>query len=170
MPRNAASVLSAIDILRAKGIEISENAVREGLAAARWRARFEIIENNPLVIFDGAHNPQGIRAATDSIKLYFGEKKIAVFTGVLKDKDYNVIAKTLSEVADVAFTITPDNPRALSAVEYANVLENYGIKATPCESISEALKLGKEAAREKETALCCLGSLYTYVDVIKAIK
>ena len=169
-PKNACIVLDAVRLLREGGLKISSDAVKAGLKDARWRARFEIIENNPLVIFDGAHNPQGIRAATDSIKLYFGEKKIAVFTGVLKDKDYNVIAKTLSEVADVAFTITPDNPRALSAVEYASVLENYGIKATPCESISEALKLGKEAAREKETALCCLGSLYTYVDVIKAIK
>lgn len=169
-PKNACIVLDAVKLLRERGLNISDDAVKMGLKGATWRARFEIIENDPLVIFDGAHNPQGIRAAVDSIKVYFGDKKIAVFTGVLKDKDYSVIAKTLSEVADRAFTITPDNPRALSAGEYAKVLENYGINATPCDSISEALALGKSAAKENETALCCLGSLYTYVDVIKSIK
>ena len=168
-PKNASLVLDAVNILRERGLKIPDKAVALGLASATWRARFEIIERDPLVIFDGAHNPQGIRAAVDSIKTYFGEKKVTVFTGVLKDKDYNVIAKTLSEVADTAFTITPDNPRALSAEEYAKVLVGYGIAATPCESIAEALSLGKATAKANNTALCCLGSLYTYVDVIKTI-
>lgn len=169
-PKNAALVLDAIEILRTRGMSISEGAVARGLAEAKWRARFEIIERDPLVIFDGAHNPQGIRAAVDSIKTYFGDKRVCVFTGVLKDKDYNVIAKTLSEVASTAFTITPDNARALSAEEYAGVLESYGIAATPCKSISEALTLGRVAAKSADTALCCLGSLYTYVDVIRELK
>lgn len=168
-PKNASVVLDAVKLLRTRGLEISDKAVKTGLEKATWRARFEIIERDPLVIFDGAHNPQGIRAAVDSIKTYFGDTKVCVFTGVLKDKDYNVIAKTLAEVTDTAFTITPDNPRALSAESYAEVLNGCGITATPCKDISEALSLGKLAAKEKGTALCCLGSLYTYVEVIKAL-
>lgn len=169
-PKNASLVLDAIKLLRGRGLEISDSAVKSGLESAMWRARFEIIENEPLVIFDGAHNAQGIRAAVDSIKAYFGDKKVCVFTGVLKDKDYNVIARTLSEVADTAFTITPNNPRALSAEEYAKVLEKCGINATPCTGVAEALTLGKAAAKQKDTALCCLGSLYTYVEVINSLK
>lgn len=168
-PKNASLVLDAVKLLRQRGLSIPDSAVKAGLENAKWRARFEIIEREPLVIFDGAHNAQGIRAAVDSIKTYFGDKKICVFTGVLKDKDYNVIAKTLSEVADTAFTITPDNPRSLSAEEYAEVLRKVGINATPCESVKEALALGKAAADKKGTALCCLGSLYTYVEVINAL-
>jgi dihydrofolate synthase/folylpolyglutamate synthase len=168
-PKNASVVLDAVKLLRARGLKISDSAVKTGLEKATWRARFEIIERDPLVIFDGAHNPQGIRAATDSIKTYFKDRKVCVFTGVLKDKDYNVIAKTLSEITDTAFTITPDNPRALPAEDYAEVLSTYGISATPCKDISEALRLGKSAAKDRDTALCCLGSLYTYVEVIKAL-
>lgn len=168
-PKNASLVLDAVKLLRQRGLSIPDSAVKAGLENAKWRARFEIIEREPLVIFDGAHNAQGIRAAVDSIKAYFGDKKICVFTGVLKDKDYNAIAKTLSEVADTAFTITPDNPRSLSAEEYAEVLRKVGINATPCESVKEALALGKAAADKKGTALCCLGSLYTYVEVINAL-
>ena len=168
-PKNASVVIDAVKLLRSRGLEISDSALKSGLASATWRARFEIIENDPLVIFDGAHNPQGIRAATDSIKTYFKDHKVCVFTGVLKDKDYNVIAKTLAEVTDTAFTITPNNPRALTAEEYAEVLRSYGIDSTPCKDVSEALKLGKAAAKKKGTALCCLGSLYTYVEVIEAL-
>ena len=168
-PRNAALVLEAVDILRTHGLSISEKALKEGLRSAKWKARFEIIGTNPTVIFDGAHNPEGIEAAARSIKHYFGEEKMAVMSGILSDKDYRTVAKTLSKIADTVFTITPENPRALSAEDYAGVLMEYGVKAIPCKDISEALRLGKECARGLGTALACLGSLYTYVDVINAL-
>ena len=169
-PRNAASVLCAVTLLRERGLNIPDSAVYDGLAAASWRARFEIIDRDPTVIFDGAHNPEGIDAAVRSIKNYFGGKKVVIFTGVLSDKDYRVIAKRLSEVASYAFTITPDNKRALSAEDYAGVLSEVGVTATPCESVGEALSEGKKKAKELGTALCCLGSLYTYVEVINELK
>ncbi len=169
-PRNASLVTEACDLLCRRGLSISEDALRGGLARAEWRARFEIIHTGPTVIFDGAHNPQGIDAAADSVKRYFGDKKIVVLTGVLRDKDYRYIAKRLSEISERAFTITPDNPRALTAEEYARALSDFGVVATPCADIRSALMQGMAAAGERDTALCCLGSLYTYVDVINSIK
>ena len=164
-PKNAASVLTAIDVLRTRGLDIPEAAVREGLAAARWPARFEVISESPLVIFDGAHNPEGITAAVESIKRYFGEEKVYLLSGVLKDKDYFYIAGKVAEVAERAFTLTPDNPRALSAEEYAQVLAQNGVNAKAYGSIREAFVSAKEAAREDGRALVCLGSLYTYTDI-----
>ena len=161
-PRNAAVVLTAVDILRKQGIEISEESVKNGLGKASWPARFEILSKEPLVIFDGAHNPQGISAAVESIKLYFADRKVYLLTGVLRDKDYTAIAKDLSAVASKAFTLTPDNPRALSAREYAEVLEEAGIPATPSDSIKEAFERAKEAAKNDGVPLICLGSLYVY--------
>lgn len=168
-PKNAANVLEAIDILRASSIDIPESAIREGLSAAAWPARFEIISKNPLTIYDGAHNAEGISAAVASIKTYFNDKVYAV-TGVLADKDYETIAKELSTVASRAYTITPDNPRALSAKKYSEVLKKYGIDAIPCESIEAAVKTAAADAISSGRALVCLGSLYTYSEVIKAIK
>ena len=169
-PKNASLVIDAVDILNRRGLSIDEQALREGLARARWRARFEVIAEDPTVIFDGAHNPQGIDAAVSSIKHYFPDRRVAVLTGVLRDKDYHVIAERISEVADRAFTITPDNPRALTAEEYAEELSHFGITATPTVGVGEALRLGMEYAAEQGTALCCLGSLYTYVEVIDALR
>ena len=164
-PRNAASVLTAVDMLRENGVEISEDAVRSGLEKAKWPARFEVLSNDPLVIFDGAHNPQGIAAAVESIKLYFGDNKVYVMTGVLRDKDYTVIAQDIAKVASRAFTLTPDNPRALSANEYAQVLESAGIEAYPCDSIRGAFERAKSEARRDRVPLICLGSLYVYASL-----
>lgn len=168
-PSNAANVLCALEILKAKGITVSEKAVREGLLAARWPARFEIISRDPLIIFDGAHNPEGIETAVTSIKRYFGDQKVCILTGVMKDKDYNYIAGKFSEISDRAFTITPDNPRALPAEEYAKVLEGVGITATSYSSVADALEDAKKYAKETSTALLCLGSLYMYCEVIDKI-
>lgn len=168
-PKNAALVLCAIDLLRQVGLKIDENAIYRGLESAVWHARFEIIGSEPTVIFDGAHNAQGIDAAVESIKQYFGENKVVIFTGVLKDKDYNAIASKIAEVALEVYTITPDNPRALDASEYAKVLKSKGLTATACESIEEAFSRGRGAAFSNGTALCCLGSLYTYSSVVDLI-
>ncbi len=168
-PQNAANVLCALEILNLKGFRVEENAVREGLAEARWPARFEIISHDPLVIFDGAHNPEGIETAVESIKRYFGDQKVAVLTGVMKDKDYRYIAGKFSEISERAFTLTPDNPRALPASEYAEVLEGVGIRATAHESIPEALSQAICFAKETNTPLVCLGSLYMYCEIINCI-
>ena len=164
-PKNAANVLTAVDILRTRGLDIPEDAVLRGLASAKWPARFEVISREPLVIFDGAHNPEGIAAAVESISRYFGDKKVYLLSGVLKDKDYAFIASKVSEVASRAFTLTPDNPRALSAEDYAEELRKNGVSATPYASIREAFTAAKSAAREDSVPLVCLGSLYTYVDI-----
>ena len=166
-PRNAAAVLTAIDILCAGGLKIPEDAVHAGLAAARWPARFEVLSNEPLIIFDGAHNPEGITAAVESIKHYFGKEKVYLLSGVLGDKDYEYIAAKVAEVASRAFTMTPDNPRALSAAEYAEVLERNGVTAIPYPDIRAAFSAAKAAARQDGVPLVCLGSLYTYVDISK---
>ena len=168
-PRNASAVLCAIDILRKAGLEISENDTRGGLYDAKWPARFEVISKKPLVIFDGAHNPEGIIASVESIKKYFMDS-VHILTGVLRDKDYTFIAKTLSEVASKATTITPDNPRALSAHEYAEILSSFGVSAEPKESVSDALSSAIAKAEKEEAPLICLGSLYTYGEVISALS
>ena len=169
-PRNASVVLDALDNLSCIGLHVSEEAVRGGLLKARWPARFEIIHKAPMIIFDGAHNAQGIEAAVESVRCYFGDKKIVVLSGVLRDKDYVKIADSISSVSDRVFTITPDNPRALSAEEYATHFSTLGVNAIACESIEDALTQGMSAADESNTALLCLGSLYTYGDVISLIE
>lgn len=169
-PRNAAIVLDAIDNLSGVGLKVSEEAIRQGLMKAKWPARFEIISRQPMIIFDGAHNPQGVGAATESIKRYFGSQGVIIISGVLGDKDYRQIGGSISTVASHVYTITPDNPRALSAEKYAEVIESFGTDALPTGSVEEALTLAKDDALRSGKAICCLGSLYTYGKIREALS
>ncbi len=170
-PLNAANVKVAVDILNQSGaLNISQNALYSGLEAAVWHARFELISKDPIIIYDGAHNPEGICAAVKSIKQYFGKNKVYILSGVMKDKDYRGIAHDLSDVASRAFTVTPDNPRALDAEEYAAVLSKSGISATAYQNLPSALSDAVCSARRDHTPLICLGSLYMYSELMNAYK
>lgn len=164
-PRNAAVVLTAVELLREQGLVIPDSAVREGLATVSWRGRFELLSVDPPIIFDGAHNAQGITAAVDGIHHYFGGQRVYVMTGVLQDKDYHAIARTLATVAERAFVLTPDNPRALAGEEYAALLESFGVPSTAYPSVGAAYAAAVAAARADNVPLICLGSLYTYASL-----
>ena len=168
-PRNAAVVIKAAELLQKRGLAISEKALFQGLKQAKWQGRFEIMSNDPLMIFDGAHNPQGIRSAVESISYYFPDQKIYLLSGVLRDKDYTAIAKDLSKVACRAFTLTPDSPRALPAEEYAQTLRGAGMQAEAFESLREALAAARKAAKEDRVPLVCLGSLYVYAMLMQEL-
>jgi len=168
-PHNAATVLTLIEVLRAAGMEIPDGAIRSGLAAVRWPARFEILCEDPLVIADGGHNPEGIDAAIASVKRYFGDERIYLLTGVMADKDYDRMIARMSEVAERVFTVRPANDRALDPMRYAELFREAGIPATGHENVADGVHAAMKAAREDGKALLCLGSLYMYGEVRDAV-
>ncbi|MBO5374977.1 MAG: folate family ECF transporter S component [Clostridia bacterium] len=167
---NVANVLTACEILNENGIEISEQSIKNGIASVVWHARFEIINKNPLIIADGGHNPEGVASAVKSVKLYFGEQKLNVITGVMADKDYRFIAEQIGSIGAEIFCITPNNPRALTAEKYAEIYKSNGIKAHAYQSIKDALASAIDSSREKNIPLICLGSLYMYCEICDALE
>lgn len=167
--QNLCTVLAAIDLLRARGLDIPEEAVKKGLADVRWSGRFEKISDNPLIITDGAHNPEGVAAAAASIRAYFPEQKVLLLTGVLADKNHADMARTLASVAAEVFTITPPNPRALNASALAAEFRELGVPASAFASVEDAVKTALARARETDLPLIALGSLYLYADVSEAV-
>ena len=168
-PFNAINVISATKILNSLGISISEDNIRKGLERVIWHARFEILCHNPLFIYDGGHNYEGAAAAVNSIKHYFGNKKVIVINGIMKDKDYDLITKIISEIAEKVFCITPNNPRALSSHKLCDIYQNSGVEAERFESIDKAVESAISLSLKKSIPIICLGSLYMYQDVRDSI-
>ena len=123
-----------------------------------------------MIIADGGHNPEGIDGAVKSIRTYFGDRKVGIVTGVMADKDYRYMAGRMAEVADRVFCLTPDNPRALPADEYASLFASLGVSATAAYSVQEALTGAVAWAKQTNAPLICLGSLYMYGEVRKALE
>ncbi len=167
---NATNVLSAIKILKNQGVEISNNAIYTGLEKARWHARFEVISDTPLVIFDGGHNPQGVCEAVKSANQYLPNKRLHIITGVMADKDYEFIAGEISKIAKKVHCITPNNPRALEAVKYATIFEKNGIEASAYDTVDDAVNKAFADAVDENASILCLGSLYMYGEIVNAVN
>ncbi len=168
-PHNAANVLTALDILRDRGLHIPEDAIRAGLTDVYWPGRFEILSREPLIIADGGHNPEGIDAAIASVKEYFKEEKILLLTGVMADKDYAHMVARMGEVTARAFCVRPANDRALDAARYAESFRAIGIPAEGYATVAEGVAAATETAKKEGKALLCLGSLYMYGEVRAAV-
>ncbi len=167
--RNAAVAVTVLEALREKGWAISEDAIRRGLAAVRWPARFEVLRQKPLFLLDGAHNAHGVRAAVESLRALLPERKVTLVLGILADKDVEEMLELLSPLAARAFVIRPESPRALPVESLCAMLEARGVEAVPCETVKQAVAAAAAAAGETG-AVCALGSLYLSGAVKEAVK
>ena len=144
--------------------------MHNGLAEVRWHGRFEVLKKEPLIIYDGAHNPDGIRCAADSIRRYFSDRKVVLLIGVMADKEYSLYADMLGELAECAFAVKPDNPRSLDSEKLAEALTAKGLNTTAYEVLSDGVKAAYNYAKEHDLPLIALGSLYMYREVTDALE
>lgn len=160
---NAAVVFQIMECLREKGYHISENAIREGMGSVCWPGRFEVVYKDPLVIIDGAHNPDGIQALSHNLREYCPDEKFLFITGILKDKDYHEMLTQMLPLADSFVTIAPDNPRAMSASECADAIRACGFEGEVVVSTDtkQAVSVVLQMARNKRIGVCAFGSLYS---------
>ena len=167
--KNAATVLTIIQVLREKGWNISDEALREGLATVSWPGRFELVARDPLFIVDGGHNPQCIEALVNNVRDYLGGRKLVILTGVLADKDYNEMYRDMVPFATEVITMTPPNPRAMSSQALKAYLDQFGKPVTACDTIDEGVKLAKQRAG-KDGVVLAYGSLYMVGDIEDAAR
>lgn len=166
--KNAAVAITAVEILREKGWQISDQNLRDGLSGVRWPARFEVLGQNPIFIADGGHNPQGVAAVAESLKAHFPGRTVTFLLGVMADKDVSHMIEQIGPIANGFVTVTPDNPRAMSAMELSALLERHGFFATAAESVQAGVRLAINRAG-KDGIVCALGSLYMLGDVRTAL-
>lgn len=162
--KNTATVFSVINALREKGWSITNENIRQGIEEARWQGRFELVSEKPTFIVDGGHNPQCAEALFENVVEYLGDKKLVVLTGVLADKDFESMYADISTLTSEFVTVTPPNPRALSAEKLCEYLTRYGKPVTFAHSIEEGVRLARIKAGE-DGAVLAYGSLYMVADI-----
>lgn len=167
-PRNAANVLSAVEILREIGYIIDEKHIRTGLLSSVWHARYEKLSEHPTIIYDGAHNPEGIETFVKSTKTYFPDTKVVLVSTVMGDKDYESMVEKLCSVCGCAYLFKVNN-RALSCCDYADVYRRHGVEAHECDNMQDAIKQALNRAKSNGLPLIFAGSLYMYESVTREL-
>ena len=164
--RNAATVIDAVELLREKGVEISDEALRTGLRETVWPARFELLREEPPFFVDGGHNPHGVRGTVETYQRLFPDCKAKIIMGMMRDKDVSQSIGLLLPIAQEFYTVTPNNDRAMPAEELAKLIRSFGATATSFSSVADAIET---AARGEEPSLA-VGSLYMAGEVHEAFR
>ena len=160
--RNCSLALAAVRDLIQKGYDIPKAAVYRGLSRVNWPARFQVVSRAPLVIIDGAHNPQAAQRLKETVSEYV-DRKVILIIGVMADKDYRGIMEALIPVAGRIITVTPRNDRALSG----EVLKGLatGIPADYIPDIKDALD-----SLSGDTPALVTGSLYLAGEALQVLS
>lgn len=157
LENGAAAMLAAQKFLSQIGFdeERADAAIEAGIHTAIWKGRMEILSREPYLMVDGAHNSNGIRALTESLRKLYPDEKFHFVMGVMADKDYEKMVEELLPLAIDFVTVTPESSRALQAESLAEDIRNHGVPARSIERVADVLALPKMG--EKTIAL---GSLY----------
>jgi len=98
---------------------VDGRATLEGLATVRWPGRLDVVMRDPLVVVDGAHNPDGVEALLRSMPEVFGSVRPRLLFSALSDKPWREMARRLApRVSEVTVTGL-EGPRAVAPDELA---------------------------------------------------
>ncbi|MBE5819023.1 MAG: bifunctional folylpolyglutamate synthase/dihydrofolate synthase [Clostridiales bacterium] len=166
--KNCATALTALMALRQRGYNITDECIISGIAKTQWPGRFEIVYKKPLVIFDGGHNEQCMRALVGCVDNYLGEyRKILVFS-MFKDKDCSSSISLLKGRFDERIVCQMVHQRRAEAGYIAECFdEDVEIIIDPKKALDEAISRAKkyEADGVKSAVVVC-GSLNLLEEIL----
>ena len=119
---NLKLVFGVINYLKSVGYDISEDAIKRGLATVNWICRMQYIPRYNL-LFDGTHNPDGARVLRESLDYYFPNKKRTWIYGSLTTKDYATVMNTLFQPEDEVFFYNFEYPNSVKFEELCKIRE-----------------------------------------------
>lgn len=158
---NAAVVVQAALALCEHGFDISDDAIMQGIAAARNPARIEVLQRRPLVILDGMHNPDGARALADVLRAGCVQGLTAVM-GVLQGKGEAEMLRALSPHLARVYAVQPSSPRALPAGQLAAAARQVCGQVSVWQDVPLAVQ---DALRTCQGGVLICGSLYLAAQV-----
>jgi len=158
--RNAALSIAAIELLERKGYGFASHDIVQGLKHTKWPGRMHVISQEPIIILDGAHNPEAIRTMAHSLGSEFSGRRLILVIGVMEDKDVGKILKGILPMADYVFYTRPAYYRAASPERLMKEGSTLGKPGRIVPKISDALDMAREMADSTDLILVS-GSLFT---------
>jgi len=155
---NAVVALECVEQLRQRGWHLPRETVAEALESVRWPARLEVLRRQPLLLLDGAHNPQCMEVLAENLPEFLAGEKAVFLLGVMADKEYEKMIALLEPFAGRFVCVTPQNDRALPGERMAALLRERGWEAEAAATVAAGVRRAVELAGSGPVVAC--GSLY----------
>lgn len=169
--QNACLCLETFDILNELGYHVGIKNIQKGLSTVIHKGRMEQLNDNPIIIYDGAHNEPAIKNLRDMVKMYYAKMKRVYIISILKRKDYNKMLKLIAQDKEAIFILTSgNNPEAYaSSDELFECMKQFTqTDNIHKKSLNDAIE---EAINSNiDTVNFVIGSFYTYGTVIDILQ
>lgn len=150
------------------GLRIDSGALGRSLASTHWPGRLEVMNDEPLVILDGAHNLPGIQALCHTIRDDFSDRDVYMLVAILADKQYELMLGELASLPNVHLTVTnfagpgPKRPSADLGAVVSELKTRYPVQIADTWQLAFAQM---SRAISGDDVLLVTGSLYFISDV-----
>jgi dihydrofolate synthase/folylpolyglutamate synthase len=164
---NATLALATLEVLRSQGVSWDEQALREGMRNVRWPARIDVIEHNPTIVVDGAHNADSMEKLLLALHDSFALHRLVVVLSLARDKDLVGIARALAQV-DVVILTRMANPRAATIESMQGAFAEHAphVKIYTTQDSRAAMNFALDLAGSSDL-ICATGSLYLAGEVLR---
>ncbi|ATB26999.1 bifunctional folylpolyglutamate synthase/dihydrofolate synthase [Melittangium boletus] len=157
--QNAGVALASLEQLMSRGLQVPSEAIRTGLAGARWPGRLEDLGGSPPVVLDGAHNPAGVQVLLEGLRSLYPGRRVHCVFGVVADKDRGPMLRALFP-ACASVHLTPlETPRSLPPERYVDEARSWCADVRAYPSLDAALA-GAHSQAASEDVILCTGSLF----------
>ncbi|HAX99038.1 MAG TPA: bifunctional folylpolyglutamate synthase/dihydrofolate synthase [Candidatus Atribacteria bacterium] len=157
---NAALAVGVTEILKNQGYQVTENVIREGLLKMKWPGRLEIVNQNPIILLDGAHNLDAIEKLTKELQETFSYRKLFLVMGIMKDKSIKPILKRIVVLGHHIIFTQPKTDRVASPFFLLKAARFLNNNSEVVEDVKQAVQKALSLAN-KDDLICVTGSLFT---------
>lgn len=169
---NAATAIALLEAAGSLGVSVDEAAVRKGIGSVVWEGRLEIIEEDPGVLLDGAHNPAGALVLARYLEEFLAshrDSRIILVWGMMQDKDHRAfIAPLLPFVSEIVLT-QAGLARSAGVQELRSALAGWRKPVFDEPLPAEALQRARMRAAPRDL-ICVAGSLMLLGDIKAAVR
>jgi dihydrofolate synthase/folylpolyglutamate synthase len=164
---NATAALATLDLLREHGLTWDENALREGLRAAHWAARMEVVASRPTIVVDGAHNADSIQKLLEALHDTFKARRLLFVFSSNQDKDLVGMVRALADI-DVVVLTRMKNPRTTPIEDLEKLFAEHAPHvAVYHEQESDNAMNRALMLAQPEDLICATGSLYLAAEALR---
>ena len=160
---------TAFAALQASGLELSYSAIQNGFYRVKWPARFDIVRQEPPVVFDSAHNQDSFARLRATLDEYFPGRPLYLIFGVSEDKMMGGMLKEIQPRVTKLIATQSEHPRALEAEKIVETASKAGIDCESATPVEAALVRALELAGETGVVLSA-GSLFVSAAAMQAWK
>ena len=160
---------AAVAVAALESLDIDVGPIAEGLLKVRWPGRLEILRREPLLLVDGAHNPESARRLREAIQEYIDYDRSVLIVGVSCDKDIAGILHELAPIAGSIIVTHSRHPRAMPSEQALEAVNKIGLHATTSNGVIDAIERALSAAGSRDL-ICVTGSLFVAAEAIEHVR